>query len=635
MISCRTLGPIEVTVEGQPTRPELLWRKPLALLIYLARSPKQRRGREHLVGLFWQDKPESAARHSLNEAIRIIRRSAGDDALLSEAGQVRLAPGVVLLDVDLLVERTAQENWREASELVNGTFLEGFSIPEASEFEDWLQSERQTWSRAAIHALVSHGQALLADGLTDQATRLAERALTLDPCSESGAVLAMRGLALAGNRSTALEFCDSFAARFKEKMGTEPGGEARALAQRLREDRVRLPTAPAQRNQDESRRTPLIGREKILNQLIAGWNLCREGDGASLTLIQGDAGMGKSRLVEELTMRAALDGGSVATTRAVEADISEPWMALRALARGGMLEFPGVAGAPPEALAGIGKYAAEWRERFPASDHGREPALAQAFCEIIRIAADERPVLLVLDDAQWVDRDSLLALTAMLRDLPRSRLMLVLAAASQPPRIELESIASGIGRDSRGTLVTLEPLTPDNLHQLARWWLPRFSTEEIERVSRRVAVDSAGLPLLAVELFRAVALGLDLHQLSAWPQPLRTLDQTLPADLPGSVTAAIRVGFRRLSNQGQQVLAAASVLAERVTAETLTKATGLDTAQVHAALDELEWHRWLVAEARGYSFVARLVREFVAEDLMTEGQRRRIRLKISEVSESN
>ena len=63
MITCRTLGPIEVTVDGEPAPSEMLWRKHLALLIYLARSPRQTRSRDHLTGLLWADRSEPAARH--------------------------------------------------------------------------------------------------------------------------------------------------------------------------------------------------------------------------------------------------------------------------------------------------------------------------------------------------------------------------------------------------------------------------------------------------------------------------------------------------------------------------------------------------------------------------------------------
>jgi hypothetical protein len=56
----------------------------------------------------------------------------------------------------------------------------------------------------------------------------------------------------------------------------------------------------------------------------------------------------------------------------------------------------------------------------------------------------------------------------------------------------------------------------------------------------------------------------------------------------------------------------------------LERALSLGPEETALALDELEWHRWLVSEPRGYSFVARLVRRVVERDLVTEGQRHRV-----------
>ena len=91
MIRCRTLGPVGVSVNDQPAPPELLWRKHLALLVVLARAPRRTRAREQLTGLLWAEKADSAARHSLNEALRVIRRTAGDDALDTKGDMVTLA----------------------------------------------------------------------------------------------------------------------------------------------------------------------------------------------------------------------------------------------------------------------------------------------------------------------------------------------------------------------------------------------------------------------------------------------------------------------------------------------------------------------------------------------------------------
>ena len=133
-----------------------------------------------------------------------------------------------------------------------------------------------------------------------------------------------------------------------------------------------------------------------------------------------------------------------------------------------------------------------------------------------------------------------------------------------------------IGRDLAGAVVSLGPLRIAELRELARRILPGFDEVEIDRVARRVGTDSAGIPLLAVELLRAVALGMDLRTISgAWPEPLKTLDQTLPGDLPTAVVSAIRVGFGRLSRKARDVLAAASILNDRVPPELLARALDL------------------------------------------------------------
>src|SRR3989442_12565764 len=86
---CAVLGPARVTLDGAPAPPELLWRKHLALLVYLARSPRRTRTREHLLGLLWADRDEKQARHSLSEALRVMRRALGDGAGTAEVDQVR------------------------------------------------------------------------------------------------------------------------------------------------------------------------------------------------------------------------------------------------------------------------------------------------------------------------------------------------------------------------------------------------------------------------------------------------------------------------------------------------------------------------------------------------------------------
>ena len=627
MIGCRTLGPVEVTVDGATPPAELLWRKNLALLVYLARSPRRTRNREHLVGLLWGDRPETAARHSLREAVRVLRRAAGDRCVETVGEQVRLANGVIELDVERFETLAGGGDWAGAAELAQGEFLEGLSVPGAPEFEDWLTLERQKLRQRSIEVLVHQAEALLRRGDQTGSAECARRALMLDPLAEPAVRGLMRALAVGGERAAALAAFEGYADRARESQGTEPDAETLKLAEQVRLERS---WKAASREDDgkargaESRRVPLVGRERELTELLDLWQRCSTSRRAAIAFLEGDTGVGRTRLADEVAARARLGGAAASAVRAVPGDAAEAWSVVLGLARGGLIEARGLAAANPEALAAFATRISEWGDRFAAARHAAPLPPGHALAEIVRCAADEQPVLLVVDDAQWIDTESLNALDAVVRDLAAAPLLVVLTRSRHPPHEALDRVRAEVGRDTPGTVLELLPLTPQAVRDLAHWALPAYTPVELDRITRRIAVDSAGLPLLAVELLHAVALGLDLHEKpQAWPEQHQTLEQTLPGDLPEVVVSAIRVGFRRLSKDAQLVLAAASVLGDTVDATALARATGIARERVLAALDEAEWQRWLAADGRGYSYVARIVRDVVGYDMVTAGQRRR------------
>lgn len=628
MIVCRTLGPLSITVDGGDPPPELLWRKHAALLVYLARSPRRTRSREHVIGVFWGDRPETAARHSLREAVHVLRRCAGEQSVRAGGEQIRLAETAVDLDVDRLEALAARSDWKGGAALATGEFLEGFSVPDAPEFENWLAVERLAWKRRCVEVLASRAHELERAGHPAEGAEVARRALALDPLSDAAAAATVYGYALAGERGVALEAYDRHVARLAGEVGGEPSDALRSLAERVRGERSRHlfeAVGPEGRRGAESRRAPLIGREAELATSLELLDACRGRRRATVLFVDGDAGSGKTRLAEEILARARLAGTSTAHARAVPADADEPWSSASGLAAGGLLEAPGLAGASREALAAFALRLPEWGDRFPEARKARALAAGQALTDILRAATAEQPVALLLDDAQWSDRDSLLTLGAVVRALAAAPLLVVLTASPYPPREELDELRARVPRDVAGARVRLGPLPLEALRSLAAWALPAYTGEQLDRLARRLAADSAGSPLLAVELLHAVALGMDLHGASAaWPAPHRTLDQTLPGDLPDGVVAALRIGFRRLGKDAQIVLAAASVLGDRVPRGRIARAAGLEPGRVASALDDLEWQRWLTVESRGYAFVARIVRDVIARDMLTEGQRRRI-----------
>jgi len=625
VIVCRTLGPVEVTVDGEPAPPELLWRKHLALLVYLARSPRQTRSRDHLTALLWVDRNEAAARHSLSEALRVLRRHAGADMLEVSVGQVGLAPGAVELDVDRLEQLAAEEDWPAAAELVVGDFLEGFGVPDATAFEDWLAAEREHWRRRGVEVLLRSADALARSARAEAAAELAARALAIEPVSEPAFRTVIRCMALSGDRAGALELVERFEDRLAE-LDTEPGQETVAMIDRVRRERGMRRTSPIEGPDDNViLRPPLAGRTDELARLLDAATRSARSGRSMLLLLEGEPGVGKSRLLDEMLALLRLDGTPVTSARAVEGDLAVPSSGVLALARGGLLEAPGIATAPPSVLTAFAQALPEWADRFPGARGSAPAPVGRALLETVRAAAAEQPIVLAMDDAQWLDPDSALTLGVMLRDLRSAPLTLVLASSPYPERPELDELRSRIGRDLEGDAVRLRRLDRIALRSLAGEMLPWYDPVSLDRVVRRVATDSAGLPLLAVALLRAVALGLDLGTIAGtWPEPLRTLDQSLPGDLPDAVVAAIRVAFRRLTPDAQRVLISASVLGDLASPAVLARALEMEWDDLARALDELEWHRWLVAEPRGYSFAARIVRQIVQRDMVTPGQRRRV-----------
>jgi len=627
VVYCRVLGPAHVTVRGMDAPPpELLWRKHLALLVYLARSPRQRRTRDHLVGLLWSDRGDKRARHSLSEALRVYRRVIGDGGVQTDVDQVGFAPGAVALDCDRLAECGGRGDWAGAADLVAGEFLEGLALADASAYEDWLTAERAEWRSRCLDALVRAADLLLARGEAARAATLALRARALDPAAEPAARVAIRALALAGDRAGGLRIAADLTRALKDHHGAAPAPETVRLVERLREARIgrRLQTAP---DAGSGRtRSPLIARAPALERLTGAWEAAGRGNG-QLVLVEGRPGLGKTRLIEELVARARLDEATVARARSVPADRERPWSGLAGLLAESFGEAPGLAGAPPAALHALGALAPDLATRFPAA--ASPLPIAAAWSAVARAVAADHPLLLALDDAQFLDDATAGALEGLARDCANHAVLLVLGVTAAGPgegASRFAELRARLGRDLAGAVVRLEPFDGDALGALVAWGLPHYGPEETDRLVRRLARDTTGIPLLAVSLVEAVAEGFRLSpDAPVWPERSLTLEDTLPGDLPAAVIGAVCARFTHLPAEARQVLGAAAALGGRVRAADLEAATGLQAPDVSAALEALEWHRWLTADARGYVFAASIEREILLREMVTPGQARRYR----------
>jgi DNA-binding SARP family transcriptional activator/TolB-like protein len=231
------LGPTELKGSDlEPGDANLLPPKRIALLSYLAiETTDGFRRRDQIVGLFWPDLEQDAARTQLRKALFAIRESLGPEAVISRGeSEIRLDPDRVWCDAVALLQHARAERWTEALALYRGELLEGL-FPEgvAQEFEEWLAVRRKALRDQAARAAWECSRIEEGRGDRKAAAVMARRALGLTPDDEDGVRRLMTLLDQQGDRGGALRVYSDWQARLKAEYGVEPAPETRKLARKV------------------------------------------------------------------------------------------------------------------------------------------------------------------------------------------------------------------------------------------------------------------------------------------------------------------------------------------------------------------------------------------------------------------
>jgi len=620
------LGPPTARLGGREPPADVLWRKHLGLLIYLALSPDHTRSREHLLGMLWPEKAEPQARHSLNEAVRRLRAGLGTDRLRTRGDSITLDATDLQVDVlrfgALAVERPA-----EAVALLRGDFLEGFVVEDASAFEEWTAQERMRWRARGEDVLVTHGKAALSAGRLDEAVEAALQALTLEPHSEPAARLRLRAMALRGDAAGALAWYHQFTEGLLAEVGERPGQELEALAERIRTRSWHRAAAPP-----AEVAVPLVGDAVLQARAFRVIGEAMLGVPRTLAVIAGQ-GLGKTRLIQECLNRAALDGALTVLATPLEQDHDAPWSTLRALARAGLAAAPGVAATAPEALAVLAAVVPELGDRVQRvpADQGE---VAAALARLLEAVAEERPLVVAVDDAHFADRVTLEGLGAAIPAVRRAPLAFVFSCLPEPERgaAALVRLRGEVGRRLPGDSVRLEPLGSDDILRLVTALAPWCTTAEMrERLARRVRFETGGSPFLVVTLLQALARASTMRgDVLEWPRRGSTIDSPLPISVPDLVRMAVVARVSVLDATDLQLLRAASVSGSALDPDMLSRTTSLAPEDVEAGLVRLERAGLVVNDGRRYAFAATLIAEVVSGECLTAGQRRSLRLRTAE-----
>lgn len=290
-LELRLLGNPQVRLGGREVK-DFISAKVQALFFYLAVTG-QSHSRDHLAALFWGNSSETSAKRSLSKALSNLRQLIGSHLLIERqdvAFNFDLPHQLDVAVFEATVARARSEtnlnDLKEAADLYQGDFLEGFHVKDAYSFEEWAVSQRERLRELILQTL-DH----LVEEMLDQADHgagltYARRLLELDPWREAAHRQMMMLLSKNGQRSAALAQYDACRQILAEALGVEPETETTALYNRLQ-----AADTPPPHNLSPSSNV-FIGREAELRRIIARLN----DPAARLVCLVGPGGIGKTRL---------------------------------------------------------------------------------------------------------------------------------------------------------------------------------------------------------------------------------------------------------------------------------------------------------------------------------------------------
>jgi DNA-binding SARP family transcriptional activator len=617
------LGGFRATA-GSGTRLSITSKKARALLAYLALRPGQRHSRDHVAGLLWGDVDEAQARQSLRQTLLSLRRSlprSRPPILLTESDDVAVA-AVVEVDVprfERLASRAQPAALVQALALYRGDLLSGFHLKEPR-FQTWLQGERERLRGRAIEVLERLSTRQVGRGAIDAALQTGLRLLAMDSLQEAVHRALMRLYLQSGRTAAALNQYRICADALQRELGVEPDPATKTLYRQIGARETRSAPVAIRRTRDAaairvaSDVTPLVGRGMELARLERALADARHGRGGLMT-VSGEAGIGKSRLIQALAVRAGALGCRVVVGRCFESEQILPFAPWA-----GVLRSEAMRSALSEVTAGDARRRAELARLLPelargdagpVHEDGNHLRIFEAVTRVVERFAARQPAVLILEDLHWADEMSVRLLVVLGR---QSRSWPVLLLASMRDEELLDSpvtrrLLAEVDRERVVTPIRLAPLAEaDTLSLVRHLASPGTARDAVERLGQRVWRLSEGHPFMVVETVRAVQEG-------AAPEAAEELP------LAQRIQELILGRLERLAARSQKVVGIAAVIGREFEYELLQRAAGISARSAAESVHDLVHRRVLHSVGERFAFTHDRIREVAYRQMLPPRRR--------------
>ncbi|HNS50706.1 MAG TPA: AAA family ATPase [Anaerolineae bacterium] len=598
-----------------------------SLFAYLAMHHGRPHTRALLAGTFWPELPDASARRRLSQALWQIRRALEPyPALQAEGDTVQIDPGLQMwLDADEFeclaagTEAGGQapgiERLQQAVDLYEGDLLAGY-------YDDWVLAERERLRDLLLEALERLVQAHKLRGEFERALLFARRLAADDPWREEAHCEVMRLCHGMGRTSEALKQFEICRKALKEEMDAEPSAETAALARAIARPEAReavphLPLPNPALDEAPPAAGPAMDFVGRLEERAALASLLEAAvhDMGGLVLIEGEAGVGKTRLLQEVARDAGWRGIQVLWGRCHQAAATvpySPWIeALQAPISPLRVEQWSCV-LQPIWLQVLGTLLPSLAEALPGlpapprvEPEREQERLTNALYELLSGWSHSVPLLLLLEDLHWADQDSLTMLAALTGRLRAQRVLVVASyrgdeARSDPSAWKALQAAQRAGARSQ---LLLRPLDQADTCELVRRGLDLRQPAPL--FASRLYSETGGNPLFVIELMRALYEEGTLFRdeqgewSTAWD---RTTGDYSELPVPGSVERVIARRLALLAGEERAVLEAAAVLGDDFGFQLLQETVDGEGGELVSALDSLARRRLLVEQHTSFRF---------------------------------
>ena len=572
-LAVRLLGVVEVVLDGERLRAFDSLRLQRFLALIALRRDAQHRSR--MAFELWPDSDESQARTNLRKLLHEFRHALPDveQFVDIEKETVRwISTGSSEVDVQKFRDAVAAGDLHLASRIYSGDLLPAC-------YDDWVLEERAKLNAEVLDALAQLAEESAKRNDQKTTIKYTQRIIDLEPTEETAVGLQMEALLDLGDKSAALRCYHRYADVLEHDLGLTPGKEIEDLYRQLRKGALGRGDgqSPSLTLAAES---PFVGREREWSELAAAWDSAREGR-AHLVLLTGEPGIGKSRLALELGRSIRADGHLVASARAYEAAGRLPWGPVVEILRSEALRSQIETLDSPWKVE-LARLLPELGDAAPPSgpaapgDKVQRHRLFDAVREAL--LAGDRPRMLIIDDLQWCDNETVELIGLLVRSRQSAPLLVVGTVRDEElsEKHPLTGVISALNRERALTTIPLERLDLTATEALAS---QLRSVQEFDaELTAQLWKETEGNPLFVIETIRA----------------------GIPSDasravLTPTIRSVLHARLEQLTDGARCLVDIAAVIGRRFSIRLLAAASGNTEDELVDDVDEL-WRRRIIRD---------------------------------------